>query len=474
MTLLYMETTAINMLRPTRYKRLFSCFLILAFLFSTSIVSAFTQTSLLDPAGEGSPAIDAEAFVLYDAQSGTFLLGKNQDVPLPPASITKVMTILLALEHLKLTDTLTTTRDMFESIPNDYTRLGLVEGEVITVEQALYACLLISANDAAMALAIKIGGSADTFADMMNARAIELGCTNTYFTNPYGLSDEDHLTTAHDMALILAEALKYEIYTQISTTKHYLMPATNKSVETRGLTNGNRFVSSANYAYENYIGGKTGYTSLSGYTIAAGARKDNRTLIAVLLDASSAKDRYTSLIDLFEYGFAAYCTEKVDPEEFEDIKNQTVAKVTAEIEEAGYALKISDVALNLCAYTTTTSAKEAGGHICSVDESQAAVQANLLNQVLSFALYRQYSDGTKILVGTLEMSVSEKQALETTAETTAEGADSQQKPTAGTIFVRVVLSILLAAVFVFCIMLFFIMLKKDLKRRRRSRRSRLL
>ena len=122
----------------------------------TAAAASGTQTPILDPNDPDAPAIDGTAYVLYDVQSGTFLLGNNQDTPLAPASITKVMTVLLAFENLKLTDTITVTRDMYESIPADYVRLGLVEGEEITVEQALYACLLISANDAAMKLALNI------------------------------------------------------------------------------------------------------------------------------------------------------------------------------------------------------------------------------------------------------------------------------------------------------------------------------
>ena len=294
-------------------------------------ISADGLTELLDPAGLDAPAVDSKAYVLYDAQSGTFLLGKNQDTPLSPASITKVMTVLLALENLELTDTITITREMFEGIPNDYTRLGLFEGEEITVEEALYACLLISANDAAMALAAKVGGSEAEFVEMMNDKAVEIGCLNTNFTNSYGLADPNHLTTAHDMALILAEALKNDTYTRISTTKFFLLRATNKSAETRGMMNGNKFISAPQFAYEYYIGGKTGYTNISGYTIVAGAQKDGRTLVSVILGASGSEIRFSNLISLFNFGFSEFSTVHVNPVDFEDLKAQAIAEVTSSI-----------------------------------------------------------------------------------------------------------------------------------------------
>src|SRR5659263_137804 len=168
-----------------------------------------------------------------------------------------------------------------------------------------------------------MGGSIEGFSQMMNDRAVELGCMHTNFTNPYGLSDEKHVTTAHDMALMMAEALKNETYTKISTTANYTMPATNKH-KPRNITNGNRFVSTTTYAYENYIGGKTGFTDMSGYTIVAGARQDGRTLIGVVLGASCSVVRYSELISLFNYGFENYTTSSIDPAEYTNLKKQTV------------------------------------------------------------------------------------------------------------------------------------------------------
>ena len=433
--------------------------------------AADAPTVLLDPEGAGAPEIDGTAYVLYDVQSGTFLLGRNQDTPLSPASITKVMTILLAFEKLKMTDTITITRDMYESIPNDYVRLGLVEGEEITVEEAIYSCLLISANDACMALAITMGGSVEGFSAMMNEKAIELGCNHTNFTNPYGYSDENHLTTAHDMALMMAEALKNEMYTKISTTANYTIPATNKFDEPRGLTNGNRFVSTTTYAYENYIGGKTGFTDMSGYTITAGARQDGRTLIGVVLGASCSVVRYSGLISLFDYGFQNYTTSSIDPAEYTNLRKQTVDQVESGITSAGYALEITDTTLSTNPYCTTTASKAAGGYSTAIDISQAVIKADLSKQTLVFPLYRQYADSSKEQVGSLTITICDKKSAETAAMATAQ--TSKPKTSILSLLIRAGIIVLLVCILAFCIII-YVMLQKEKKRRRSRRRPRVL
>jgi len=427
-------------------------------------------TTFLDPEGTGAPEIDGKAYVLYDAQSGAFLVGNNQDTPLPPASITKVMTILLAFENLKMTDSITVTRDMYESIPNDYVRLGLVEGEVITVEEAIYACLLISANDAAMALAVTMGGSVEGFSKMMNERAVELGCMHTNFTNPYGLSDEKHVTTAHDMALMMAEALKNETYTKISTTANYTMPATNKQ-KPRNITNGNRFVSTTTYAYENYIGGKTGFTDMSGHTIVAGARENNRTLIGVILGASNSEIRYSNLIALFTYGFEKYSTTSVEVSEYSELQKQTIDQVSSGISAAGYALEITDVTLNLNPYCTTTAERSAGGYSTGIDISKAVIRADLSKQTLDFPVFRQYADTSKDQVGTLTIVLCDAQSAQTAAQAAAEA--NKPKTNMISIFVRGGIILLLLCILAFCIIV-YVMLQKEKKRRKSRRRPRVL
>lgn len=432
-----------------------------------------TQITQIDPPPPGCPEVDGKAFVLYDAQSGTILAGHHANEPLPPASITKVMTALLALENLELSDPITITAEMFETIPNDYTRLGLMEGEIITVEQALHASLMISANDAAMALGLTVGGTLAGFIDMMNVRARELGCTDTQFTNPYGYADEAHLTTACDMALITAEALKYPLFSEITTKKNHLLEPTNLFAESRGLPNGNRFVTSSEFAYDAYIGGKTGYTDLSRYTIVAGAGKDGRTLVGVILGASNSPIRYSNLIDLFEYGFSQTVTQSIDPTEYESLKQQAVDQLKAQIDDADYALYVADAKLQLDDCITVTRVNEAGGHTVGMDCNPELLQADLEQQILNFPLYRRYNDGNEVQVGLLEVTVLKLQPTPTpTAAATSIAPSSDPAADAGTggpTILRYLLIGLAGIVFVFAILLLIAMVKRDLSRRRRGR-----
>jgi len=279
------------------------------------------------------------------------------------------------------------------------------------------------------------------------------------------------VTTAHDMALILAEALKYEMYTKISTTANYTIPATNKFDESRGLTNGNRFVSTTTYAYENYIGGKTGVTDLSGHTIVAGARQNGRTLIGVILGASHSEIRYANLIDLFTYGFEKYKTTGIDPAEYTALQEQTVNQVISGIAGAGYSLEITDVALSLNPYCTTLAAKSDTGYSTGIDVSQAVIKADLSQQVLVMPVYRQYSDNTKDQVGTLSITLCDPQ----TAETASEAAAESKKPKTDikTILIRAGIIFVLVCILALCITI-YVMLQKEKKRKRSRRRPRVL
>lgn len=365
-------------------------------------------TVLFDPSGTGAPVIDGASYILYDVEANVFILGRNQDTPLSPASITKVMTVLLALENLNMTDTITVTRDMYDTIPSDYVRVGLVEGEMITVEEAIYSCLLISANDAAMALAIHMAGSAEEFSKMMNTRALELGCKKTNFTNPYGFSDPENLTTAHDMALITAEVLKHSEYTKISTTANYSLPPTNKRLESLSIKSGNKFVSTTDYAYDKYIGGKTGFSDLSAYTITAGARSGGRTLVAVVMGASSSNLRYENVKALIEYGFSQYSSIRIQTADYTTAKNQVIEQVVTTIDVAGYPFSITDTKFEVLSYLTIVSSRASLAHADSFSMEGVALKANESIQVLQIPLIRTFSDDTSNQIGTLTITVCDE------------------------------------------------------------------
>ena len=250
------------------------------------------------------PKVEAEGAVLMDAATGKVLFGKNENTQFFPASITKVMTALLVLEHCSLDEVVTFSASATTNLESGAVALGIVEGDKLTVEQCLYGLLLKSANEIGNGLAEHVAGSVSAFADMMNAKARELGCRNTNFKNPHGLNDAEHKTTPYDMALILRAALENETFRKIDTTISYQFPATQKA-EARTITMGHKMMypSDSRY-YEGIIGGKTGYTSLAGNTLVTGVEKNGIRLIAVVMKAKST--HYQDTKAMLDYGFANY------------------------------------------------------------------------------------------------------------------------------------------------------------------------
>ena len=250
------------------------------------------------------PDITSTAAVIMEDSTNTTLYAKNMDQVLYPGATVKVMTTLLALENTQLSDQVTMTATGVSGVTDGGANISAQIDEVFTVEQCLYAIMLASANDVALQLAEHIGGSVDGFVQMMNARATELGCTNTVFTNPTGLPDENQHTTAHDMALIMkAAAADNESFQTIASTTSYTIPATNVSGGDRVLTNNFSMLTNTNAAYYQYCtGGREGYTEASGSTLVCSAQKNGITLIAVVLQGTSGTTA-TEAASLLNYGF---------------------------------------------------------------------------------------------------------------------------------------------------------------------------
>lgn len=247
------------------------------------------------------PTVACEGAVLMNAATGEVLFGKNENQQFYPASITKVMTALLVLEHCNLDEVVTFSASATTNLESGAVALGVTEGDKLTVEQCLYGLLLKSANEIGNGLAEHVAGSVSAFADMMNEKARALGCKNTNFVNPHGLNNESHKTTAYDMALIMRAALQNETFRKIDSTTSYRFPAI-KNAEERTITMGHKMLypSDARY-YEGIIGGKTGYTSKAGNTLVTGAERNGVRLIAVVLKSKGT--HYTDTKAMLDYGF---------------------------------------------------------------------------------------------------------------------------------------------------------------------------
>lgn len=272
------------------------------------------------------PNVYAGSAVVMDMESGAVLFGKNTDAQHYPASITKLLTTLVALENGKLTDKVKFTDDSISFLQYDDAQIGMKSGEELNLEDALYAVLLASANEVSHAVAESVGeqslgGNYDTFIQKMNERAIELGCTNSHWVNANGLHDDQHYTTAHDMALIASKVYQQEEFRKIMGVLEYKIGPTNLTQEERVFQQNHRMLWPENYYYCEYCtGGKTGYTDQAKTTLVTMADNGKMHLAAVVL-YDYGVDAYTDTKSMLDYVFNNFTKVPVkDKETSEDIK----------------------------------------------------------------------------------------------------------------------------------------------------------
>ena len=279
-----------------------------------ALLSAAVAVSLVLPAQGAALEIAAPSAVLMDAATGTVLYEKNAHEPLAPASVTKIMTLLLVMEALdsgriSWDDTVTASE---AAAAKGGSQVYLEPGEQMSMEEMIKSVAVVSANDCATALAEHVAGSEAAFVEMMNNRAAELGMADTHFVNCTGLDDEpnaaEHLTTAYDIALMSRELLKHDRIREFTT----IWMDTVRNGEF-GLSNTNKLVR----FYQGTTGLKTGYTSSAGHCLSASAERDGLELIAVVLHCSSSGERFQSAKQLLDYGFAGYTL--VTPDETTEI-----------------------------------------------------------------------------------------------------------------------------------------------------------
>lgn len=238
------------------------------------------------------PDITANAAVLMEVETGQILYAKNENEKLPMASTTKVMTALLAIENGDLNEIIVVPK---EGSGVEGSSMYLEVGEHISLENLLYGLMMWSGNDAAVTIALHIGGSIENFAQMMNQKAKEIGATNTNFVNPNGLPDDNHYTTASDLAKIAVYAMKNETFRSIVSTEKKVMAWEGHEWD-RSLNNKNKML----YQYEGANGVKTGYTKAAGRCLVSAANRDDIQLVAVVLNC---QDMYVQSGNLLDYGF---------------------------------------------------------------------------------------------------------------------------------------------------------------------------
>lgn len=297
-----------------KLKKFFLLLVILFLIANIFCIPSFAEDSL--------PSTYSPACILMDANSDKILYSKNANTRMYPASTTKIMTAILTLENCKLSDIAVASHNAVYSIPYGYSVATIQEGEELTIEQLLNVLLIPSANDAAVVLAEHIAGSVEAFSEMMNNKAVELGCKGTHFVNPNGIHNEDHYSTAYDLALMGKYAMQFDTFRTIVRKTSYSLPVTNKYDKedrmfntTNDLIKKNYSSSPTNYYYQYATGAKTGYTDAAKSCIVATATKDDVSLIAVVLhDSTTDQGLSQRAIDcktLFEYGFNNYSVKQI-------------------------------------------------------------------------------------------------------------------------------------------------------------------
>ena len=279
----------------------------------------YTDSTPAELSPVNSPEVNfpiySEGAVLMDSSTGKVLYGKNEDEKLYPASTTKILTAILAIEKCNLTDKITASKTAVMSIPSGYSNAAIQPGEALTVQDLLDLFLIHSANEVGFIFAEHISGSTEDFATLMNQKAAELGCKNTHFTNPSGLHDSEHYSTAYDMALIARYCMKNETFRDVVSKTSCTVEATDKYEERYFKNTNDLIIPSSKYYYEYAIGIKTGFTTQAKNCLISASLKDDLELITVALGAEATEDgrsgRYVDTLNLFEYGFSNYKIQQV-------------------------------------------------------------------------------------------------------------------------------------------------------------------
>ena len=257
------------------------------------------------PGWPEGPKVMAETAIVMDMDTEEILYAKGIDEKRAPASTTKILTAMLAIEKVPFETQITFT-DEVNNIEAGSTHIGIKPGETLTMKDCAYAILLASANEVSSGVAEYIGTTVPAFVDMMNQRAKELGCTNTHFVNANGLYDENHYTTARDLAIIAKAAFQNETFREVVKTPYYIVPKTNITDEERWLNNHHKMILQGSEYYEGCLGGKTGYTEKAGNTLVTYAERNGRKLVCALLADVNVVAQYTDTKALLDYGFDSF------------------------------------------------------------------------------------------------------------------------------------------------------------------------
>lgn len=417
--------------------------------------------------------ITSESFVLMDAKTGDVLSSKEADKKIYPASTTKVMTALLLLENkTDLTEKVTVGEEV-NPFSKSSSLMGLVQNETVTVKDLLYGMMMVSGNDAANASGVAVSGSLVDFVKKMNDKAKELGMTNTKFNNAHGLKDEEHYSTAKDMAILARAAMENETFREAVKSKSYTWAATNMRSSEKELKNTNKLLSGevkgTSYVYEYATGIKTGLTPGNGCLLAS-AEKDGRQLIVAIMgdksndDKGEAHKRWSETKQIFDYGFSAEQTDITSlvnktelKTKLDGAKGDVALKPVLTGDKATYTGSDSEIAGKLKtaeSLTATITLKE--GLNAPYEEGQVVGKAD-------FKLDGSTVFSCDVAVASSTSGTSNDSSGSDSADTADGDGEKKTKLTENRTFMIVALSIALLLI----VVLFFRVLTAPRRRRRR-------
>ncbi len=461
-----------------------SCLLLAFCLFSSALSGKALADDLTDlPEWPAGPEVQADAAILMDARTGNILYAKNIDTAYPPASITKIVTALIACEQANLSDTVVYSHNAVYSLPWDSSIVGFSEDEAVSMRDSLYGLMLASGNEAAIGIAEHIAGSTEAFAEMMNERARQAGATNSNFVNPNGLHDDNHYTTCRDMALIMRDAIQNEAFLELASTTTYDIAPTNINPNGYHLQTGHRMLlENRQEYYEFAVAGKTGYTSNAGNTLVTYAKNGDMELICVVMH--SIQTHYSDTRALFDYGFGNFTCYNAAEEDsaYSDNSLNFFSFLSSAFEKMPVSVQLDDNYITLPSTIPFSSLdshleySEEGegddnilGYVCYAYQGIEVGRAAL--RLVSTPLPESTGEasGTPGEISSGESAPSSDPALSPSAS--SESAPAQETPRVITINVWHLCGYIFLAVLAFLLLTLFIRFYSPKQRRRRRARQ---
>lgn len=409
------------------------------------------------------PNVYAEAAIVMEASTGLILYEKNMHETYYPASITKVLSALLVIENSSPGEVVTFSRDAVFNIERNSSHIGIDVGEELTVQQCLYGILLESANEVTYAAAEHVAGNIPAFSEMMNERAKSLGALNSNFVNPHGLPDDNHYTSAYDMALITREAMKNDTFRRITGTRTYQIPPTNKQSEIRYLRNHHQFILKNDYTYDGAIGGKTGYTNKARFTLVTMARRGDLELISVVLKDDSRSHQYEDTAKLLDFGFNNFSIYQIHELESPNALQETpfFTRYNSMLDHSNTSIKTDQK--GYLVLPNTASFEDAKKEVSFYREAEIKEGRNVIGTI-SYTYDDMYVGGADILYDNIKTPTLIHATMNREPASSASSETIEHETSSG--YFRPIIIGLIVGLFVLVIGLYFVLVERPRLKRK--------